>query len=177
MICWETTIVRQVSGRRIQAQGMTAQELPLRRYFLFVGGGLLALLFLLDAVLPPPVRQRSASGPNFPVIRIRSELKRPPAVVIDTSQPMIAPVIAAQDGSPSAPAPFVMPDSRIRESLAQFRQTSASEPKKLERNPLPKRKILEAHVKHPTILYRRASEFRDQPVKRERNNESVFHDR
>jgi hypothetical protein len=54
---------------------MTAQELPLRRYFLFVGGGLLALLFLLDAVLPPPARQRSASGPNFPVIRIHSELK------------------------------------------------------------------------------------------------------
>ena len=135
---------------------MTALELPLRRYFLLVGGGLLALLFLLDAVLPPPARHRSASGPNFPVIRIHSALKRPPAVVIDTSQPMIAPVIAAQDDSPVAPAPFVTPDSRIRESFAQFvqasnRQTSASEPKKPEHNPLPKRKVVVAHVKHPTI--------------------------
>jgi hypothetical protein len=159
---------------------MAAQELPLRRYFLFVGGGLLALLFLLDAALPPPARQRSASGPNFPVIRINSALKRPPAVVIDTSQPMIAPVIAAQDDSPIASAPFVMPDSRIRESFAQFvppsnRQTSVSEPKKLEPSPLPKRKVVVAHVKHPTISYRRASGFRDQPVNRERNNESVFH--
>jgi hypothetical protein len=149
-------MVRQFSGRRTQAQAMTTHDLPLRGYFLFVGGGLLALLFLLDAVLPPPARESSASGPNLPVIRIHSELKRPPAVVIDTSQHMIAPVIAAQDDSPAAPAPFVMPDSRIRESFAQLvrpsnRQTSASEPKKPERNPLPKRKVAVAHVKHPTI--------------------------
>lgn len=148
--------MRQLSGRRIQGQGMTTHELPLRRYFLFVGGGLLALLFLLDAMLPPPARESSASGPNFPVIRIHSELKRPPAVVIDTSQRMIAPVIAAQDESPAAPAPFVMPDSRIRESFAQLvlpsnRQTSASEPKKPERNPLRQRKVVVAHVKHPAI--------------------------
>jgi hypothetical protein len=128
----------------MQAHGITAQELPLRRYFLFVGGGLLALLFLLDAVLPPPARESSASGPNFPVIRIHSELKGPPAVVIDTSQRMIAPLIVAQDDSPAAPAPLVVPDSRVRESFAQFvlssnRQTGASEPKKPERNLLPKR--------------------------------------
>jgi len=60
--------------------------------------------------------------PNFPVIRIHSELKRPPAVVIDTSQRMLAPVIVVQDDSPAAPAPVVMPDSRIRESSAQFRR-------------------------------------------------------
>ena len=65
---------------------------------------------------------------------------------IDTSQRMLAPVIAVHDDSPGAPAPVVMPDSRIRESSAQFvppsnRQTSASEPKKPERNPLPKRKV------------------------------------
>jgi hypothetical protein len=94
--------------------------------------------------------------PNFPVIRIHSELKRPPAVVIDTSQRMLAPVIAVQDDSPAAPAPVVMPDSRIRESSAQFvpaskRQTSASGPKKPERNPQLKRKLVVAHVKHPAI--------------------------
>jgi len=76
--------------------------------------------------------------------------------VIDTSQRMLAPVIGVQDDSPAAPAPVVMPDSRIRESSAQFvppsnRQTSASEPKKPERNPLPKRKVVVVHVKHPTI--------------------------
>jgi hypothetical protein len=173
--------VRQLSGRRIQAQGMTTHELPLRRYFLFVGGGLLALLFLLDAVLPPPARESSASGLNLPVIRIHSELKRPSAMVIDTSQRMIAPLIAAQDDSPAAPAPSVIPDSRIRESFAQLvllsnRQMSASEPKKPERHPLPKRKVVLAHVKHPTISYHQASEFRDQLVNREKNNESVFHD-
>jgi hypothetical protein len=145
---------------------MTAQELPLRRYFLFVGGGLIVLVLLLGAVLPSPARQGSASGPKFPVIRIHSELKRPPAVVIDTSQRMIAPVIAAQDDSSAAPAPLVMPDSRVRESFAQLvlpsnGQASDSEPKKPERNPLPKRKVLVAHVKHSTSSYRRASGFRD----------------
>jgi hypothetical protein len=144
--------MRQLSGRRMQVQATTTHDLPLRRYFLFVGGGLLALLFLLNAVLPPPARESSASGPNFPVIRIHSELKRPPAVVIDTTQRIIAPVIAVQDDSPAALAPLVMPDSRIRESFARFvlpsnRQTSASEPKKPERNPLPKRKVVVAHVK------------------------------
>jgi hypothetical protein len=76
--------------------------------------------------------------------------------VIDTSQRMLAPVIAVQDDSPAAPAPVVMPDSRIRESSAQFvpaskTQTSASGPKKPERNPLLKRKLVVAHVKHPAI--------------------------
>jgi hypothetical protein len=69
---------------------------------------------------------------------------------------MLAPVIAVQDDSPAAPAPVVMPDSRSRESSAQFippsnRQTSGSEPKKRERNPLPKRKLVVARVKHPAI--------------------------
>jgi hypothetical protein len=149
-------MVRQLSDRRMQAQAMTTHDLPLRGYFLFVGGGLLALLFLLDAVLSPPAGESSASGPNLPVIRIHSELKRLPAVVIDTSQRMIAPVIAAQDDSPVAPAPFVMPDSRIRESFAQLvlpsnRQTGAGEPKKPERDPPPKRKVVVAHVQHPAI--------------------------
>jgi hypothetical protein len=155
--------MRQLSRRRSQAQGMAAQELPVRRYFLFVGGGLLALLLLLDAVLPAPATQSRASGPNFPLIRTHSELKRPSAVVIDTSQRMIAPVIAAQDDGPAASAPIVLPDSRIRESFAQLvlasnKQTSASEPKK-PRNPLPKRKVVVAHVKHPAISYPPASEF------------------
>jgi len=140
----------RLSDRRIQAQ-----EFPLRRYFLVVGGALLGLLFLLNAVLPPPARERGASGLNLPVIRIHSELKRPPAVVIDTSQRMIAPVIATQDDSPATPAPFVMADSRILESFAQLtlpsnRQTSTSEPKKPERNLLPKRRVVVAHVRHPT---------------------------
>ena len=41
--------------------------------------------------------------------------------VIDTSQRMLAPVIAVQDDSPAAPAPVVMPDSRIRESVVHVK--------------------------------------------------------
>ena len=117
--------------------------------------------------------------PNFPVIRIRSELKRPPAVVIDTSQRMLAPVIAVHDDSPGAPAPVVMPDSRIRESSAQFippsnRQTSGCEPKKPERNPLPKRKLVVAHVKYPATPSIKISRPTSEPRGK---NESFFHDR
>lgn len=159
MMRWETTIVRHFSGRLIQAQ-----ELPLRRYFLFVGGGLLALLALMDAVLPP-ARESTASEPNFPVIRIHSEMKGPPAVVIDSSQSMIAPVIAAQDDSPAAPAPLpIMPASRVRDSFAQYvlpsnRQADASELKKPARRLPPRRKVLLAHVKLPAISDRSASEL------------------
>ena len=159
MMRWETTVVRHLSSRLVQAQ-----ELPLWRYFLFVGGGLLALLVLMNAVLPP-ARESRASGPNFPVIRIHSKMRGPPAVVIDTSQRMIAPVIAAQDDSPAAPAPLpIMPASGVRESFAQYvlpsnRQADASEPKKPARRPLPKRKVLLAHVKHPAISDRSVSEL------------------
>jgi hypothetical protein len=67
-----------------------------------------------------PAKESSASGPNFPVIRIETSSR-----VIDTSQRMLAPVIAVQDDSPAAPGPVVMPDSRIRESSAQFTKAVA----------------------------------------------------
>jgi hypothetical protein len=127
---------------------MTTHDLPLRRYFLFVGGGLLALLFLLDAVLTSPARKSSASDPNFPVIRIHSELKGPPAVVIDTSQRVIAPVIAVQDDGPMPPAPFVMPDSRVRESFAQFVLLS-----KKQRAPMSRRSRSE--IRYPNVSFSR----------------------
>ena len=81
-------------SRAAYADQLASAGLPLRRYFLFVGGALLAVLFLAGQ-LPAPVK-KGETHHNFPPIRIHSELKGPPAVFIDTSQRMIAPEAMAQ---------------------------------------------------------------------------------
>jgi hypothetical protein len=66
------------------------RRMPLARYFLFVGGVLLALLFISDAYLPKlPVVDMATT--ELPVIRIHSDRKWPERVVYDTSLPTIIP--------------------------------------------------------------------------------------
>ena len=68
--------------------------MPLSRYFSFVGGVLLALLFVLDACFPElPVVAKAKVYP--PVIRIYSDEKWPERIVYDTNLPTIVPVPAA----------------------------------------------------------------------------------
>lgn len=64
--------------------------MPLARYFLYVGGVLLALLLILDAYLPQvPVSERAHV--DLPLIRIHSAQKWPERVVYDTSLPTVVP--------------------------------------------------------------------------------------
>ena len=64
------------------------QRMPLAQYFSFVGGVLLALLFILDARFPKlPAASKSKVYP--PVIRIYSDHKWPERIVYDTSLPTI----------------------------------------------------------------------------------------
>jgi len=65
--------------------------MPLARYFLYVGGVLLAVVFMLDACLtePPAMRRLQTSSP---AIRIHSERKWPERIVFDTTLPAVAPV-------------------------------------------------------------------------------------
>jgi hypothetical protein len=67
--------------------------MPVARYFLFVGGVLLALLFLSNEVLPklPVEADRAETGPHKSVIRIQSDRKWPERVVFDTNLPTIVP--------------------------------------------------------------------------------------
>jgi hypothetical protein len=71
------------------------QPMPLARYFYFVGGVLLALLFILDAILPkfPLVEDAKA---NPPTIRIHSDRKWPERIVYDTNVPTIVPTSIAR---------------------------------------------------------------------------------
>lgn len=106
--------------------------MPIFRYFVFVGGALLALLFAADYVLPAqPVAQAVATASNDqPLIRIRSDRHLPERVVLDTSQATIAaPVVkTAAAVAPQPPVRETMSPAlaemsakaRVRETFAQF---------------------------------------------------------
>src|SRR3984957_4989348 len=101
--------------------------MPVVRYFFFVGGALLALLFISDAYLPKPPDVVSADA-DLPVIRIHSERKWPERVVFDTSRPTIVPaqVAKTQSGTPvPAMAAEFPPKARVREAFAQLPSAAA----------------------------------------------------
>ncbi|MDE5441294.1 hypothetical protein GWG65_07470 [Bradyrhizobium sp. CSA207] len=106
--------------------------MPIFRYFIFVGGALLALLFAANFALPAsPVAQAVATANNEqPVIRIRSDRHLPERVVLDTTQPTIAAPVVNM-AAVVAPRQPVQADvlaemsakARVRETFAQFTQT------------------------------------------------------
>jgi hypothetical protein len=117
--------------------------MPLLRYFVFVGGALLALLFGVSAFMPAvPAVQASKSSADLPTIRIHSDRKWPERVVFDTSRPTTPPppnlaatvpaeAIPPQKSVAAAPPP----KGQVREAFAQLRPN----PNEFH-NPEPKRK-------------------------------------
>jgi hypothetical protein len=91
--------------------------MPLLRYFVFVGGVLLALLFISDAVLPkqPLPGYMNVASSDQPTVRIHSERKWPERIVFDTSMPTVKPAVMAE-----APQTAPAPKARVREAFAQF---------------------------------------------------------
>jgi hypothetical protein len=115
--------------------------MPVARYFLFIGGVLLALLLAIDALVPQQAVVASPAEPsvNKTVVRIRSDQKLPERVVFDTSLPTIVPppAVMAQVTAPvvARSAPAVAPASadataqaRVRETFAQFVPAEAKKP-------------------------------------------------
>ena len=111
--------------------------MPILRYFLYVGGSLLALILVANAALPSsPVPAGLTSGTDLPPIRIHSDRKPPDRVVIDTSVPMpagaptprvvvaqVKPQIQAQTQAIVPPAAAEMTaKARVREAFAQLPQ-------------------------------------------------------
>jgi hypothetical protein len=119
--------------------------MPVARYFLFVGGVLLALLFALDAFAPQQVAVASNSAPSIDktVVRIRSDQKPPERVVYDMSLPTIVPPAAKTQVAAAVPAADVSAQARVRDTFAQF---VPAEAKKLEKQLEPqaprKRKVV-----------------------------------
>jgi hypothetical protein len=134
--------------------------MPLARYFVFVGGVLLALLFVVGAVLPQlPVADADGAGAGVDksTIRIHSDRKWPERVVFDTSIP--TPIVPAQTvkaevikAETVAPPPTLVADvsakTRVPEAFAQF---VPHEPKKPEAKLQRKRKIARSRVAPPMI--------------------------
>jgi hypothetical protein len=139
--------------------------MPLARYFFFVGGVLLALLFVVDAVLPKlPVADRADT--DLPAIRIHSDRKWPERVVFDTSLPTIVPAKTANT-EPVVPAPATVADVsakvRVRDAFAQLpfdpKQAQLSDPKKPDSKLQRKRKIAKRRVAPPTVLVAQQPQF------------------
>ncbi|SDN10052.1 hypothetical protein [Afipia sp. GAS231] len=107
--------------------------MPVARYFMFVGGALLALLFLIDAYSPSQAVIASHAAPAIDrnVVRIRSDQKLPERVVYDTSLPTIVPP-APKVRVAAAPQPPVAIDptaqARVRNTFAQFVPVDVKKP-------------------------------------------------
>ena len=129
--------------------------MPIARYFFYVGGVLLALLFAVDTFAPKePVASSIASAAPIenPTLRIRSDQKWPEPVVYDTSLPTIVPpkveiAAACRDRLPT-PVAEMSAKARVRESFAQFRPADDPKP---EAKPLPKRKVAKVRVAPPPM--------------------------
>ncbi len=112
--------------------------MPVARYLLFVGGVLLALLFISDPFLPKlPVADRASS--HSAIIRIHSDQKWPERVVFDTSLPALIPA-QIENAETDLPSPARVGDvvkAMEREAFAQLQPSDAnqlqrSDPKKRE---------------------------------------------
>jgi hypothetical protein len=131
--------------------------MPVARYFMFVGGILLALLLAIDALFPQQAVVTSQAAPSVDktVVRIRSDQKPPERVVYDTSLPTMGPpAMMAQAAAPvAAPTPVASVDvsaqARVRDTYAQF---VPSEAKKPEHQAQRKRKVAKARPSQPMQL-------------------------
>ena len=130
--------------------------MPVARYFLLVGGVLLALLFLSNEVLPqlPVVERVAESGPDRSVIRINSDRKWPERVVFDTNMPTIVPPIA-----PVLVAKAEAAVSAQARGLQAFAQLKPSEPRKPEPKPQHKRRIAKTRFAPPMVVVAQQPRF------------------
>ena len=121
--------------------------MPVLRYFLFVGGVLLALLLAVDAFSPQQVAVASNTAPGVDktVVRIRSDQKLPERVVYDTNLPTIVPSSASVQvaAAPVAPSAEATAQARVRDTFAQF---VPAEPKKAEPQVQRKRKVAKVRI-------------------------------
>lgn len=112
--------------------------MPVARYFLFVGGILLAFLLAIDALFPQQAVVASQAAPSVDktVVRIRSDQKPPERVVYDTSLPTIVPPpVTVQASAPvAAPSPVAgvpldaSAQARVRDTFAQVVPSEAKKP-------------------------------------------------
>jgi hypothetical protein len=159
-------------------------NMPLLRYFMYVGGALLTLLLISNAVLPRvPLPDALTSASDLPPVRIHSERKLPERVVFDTSVPAGAstPIVKTVVAAVPAPAPLIAPPAvaemsakaRVREAFAQLpnggEATDAKvsrmalvalpEPRVVSKVQVQKRKIAKPRTVNPSIMVAQQPHF------------------
>ena len=126
--------------------------MPLLRYFVFVGGALVALLFLSNAVLPNlPEAVVTNTAKELPIIRIHSARKWPQRVVIDTSLPTIVPVQTARE-EPDIPATTVADVPTRAGTRDAYAQLTTPEPKKPQPKLRRKHRMARRQVAPPPVV-------------------------
>ena len=106
------------------------QHIPAARYFLYVGGALLALLFIVDGILPKIPVVDKVEQQAF-LIRIHSDRKWPERVVYDTSQPTIIPAQIANADVDLPGGPSAADNSAAAGAREAFAQMLPTEPSRL----------------------------------------------
>ena len=139
--------------------------MPLARYFYYVGGVLLALLFILDACFRTPPAAESAHA-NLPAIRIHTDRKWPERIVYDTSLPTIVPTSIASAAAIVPTAGIIAEPSagtKGREAFAMLppaaERLQASNTKIQALKPRHHRKIARKHPPASTIAMVRQPQF------------------
>ena len=143
--------------------------MPVARYFLFVGGVLLALLLAIDALVPhEAVVASQAAAPSIDktVVRIRSDQKPPDRVVYDTSLPTIVPptMAAAPAAAPSKVASAtgdIVAPANVRDTFAQIvpAQVKKSEPPVQHKRKVAKSRAMPMQAAQPQMRVAQQSHF------------------
>jgi hypothetical protein len=128
--------------------------MPLVRYLLYVGGALLALIFIVDSYLPKlPIVENA--DPHRPTIRIYSDDRWPERVVFDTS---IRPITPSQPAE-AEPAVTAEVPVKAREAFAELQPTDTPKvqstgSKAPEPKPQRQRKIAKRHAPPMHLVWR-----------------------
>jgi hypothetical protein len=141
-------------------RGWSAAEMPLARYFFFVGGVLLALLFVSNLVLPKlPMAESPDLGIEKSFLKISSDRKWPERVVLDTSVPTIVPTQTASTEEAVAPPATDLVAGVSAKSRDAFAQLETSDQKKPEPKPHRKHKFAKKHLAPPRVLLAQQPRF------------------
>lgn len=155
--------------------------MPIMRYFVFVGGILLALLWISDAVLPkqPLPSYMNVASSEQPAVRIHSDRKWPERIVFDTSAPAVPAMMAESMPAPRAGVDAIAVKAGVRDAFAQVTPPALSTRAKTEANidakaekkadqavtratetrPQAKRKVARARPSRPLLLVAQQPHF------------------
>ncbi|MDE5459512.1 hypothetical protein GWG67_02230 [Bradyrhizobium sp. CSS354] len=136
--------------------------MPISRYLFYVGGALLAMLFVADAFVPirPAIHDGVARSST---IRIHSDLRLPERIVLDTSRPTIM-AVDVPKVELAAPPGADLPQTRAREAFARLGPLDIERPParpsaKADAKPQRQNKIVRRHIERNIRLVSRPPQY------------------